>query len=87
MILTFSTKFGTGVFVPIDKKEYRPVPDWLRHFRPFLWNHWTEFNVTWPKKQDLNVFYQVCDFRPIKKQDVCPGLWLAETFSTTPKTA
>ena len=34
-----STKF---VFCgPIGK------PDWLRHFRLLLWNHWTEFNETW----------------------------------------
>ena len=37
------------------------------------------------KKQDLNILYQVCVFRADrKKQDGRPGLWLAETFSTSP---
>ena len=36
------------------------------------------------RKQDLNVLYQVCVFRADrKKQDGRPGLWLAETFSTS----
>ena len=36
-------------------------------------------------KQDLNVLYQVCVFlADRKKQDGRPGLWLAETFSTSP---
>ena len=35
-------------------------------------------------KQDLNVLYQVCVFWADKKQDGRPGLWLAETFSTSP---
>ena len=37
------------------------------------------------RKLDLNVLYQVCAFRADrKKQDGCPSLWLAETFSTSP---
>ena len=37
------------------------------------------------RKQDLNVLYQVCVFSGrSEKQDGCPGLWLAETFSTSP---
>ena len=37
------------------------------------------------RKQDLNVLYQVCVFTGrSKKQDGHPGLWLAETFSTSP---
>ena len=35
-------------------------------------------------EQDLNVFYQVCAFRTERKQDGRPGLWLAETCSTSP---
>ena len=38
------------------------------------------------RKQDLNVFYQVCVFRADqKKQDGGLGLWLTETFSTSPQ--
>ena len=37
------------------------------------------------RKQDLNVLYQVCVFQADrKKQDGRSGLWLAETFSTSP---
>ena len=36
------------------------------------------------RKQDLNAFYHVCVFRPIGKKNGRPGLWLAETFSTSP---
>ena len=37
------------------------------------------------RKQDLNVLYQVCVFLGrSEKQDGRPGLWLAETFSTSP---
>ena len=32
------------------------------------------------KKQDLNILYQVCVFRVIRKKMATPGLWLAETF-------
>ena len=38
------------------------------------------------RKKDLKVLYQVCVFRDDrKKQDGRPGLWLAETFSTSLK--
>ena len=37
------------------------------------------------RKQDLNALYKVCVFRADqKKQDGGPGLWLAETFFTSP---
>ena len=37
------------------------------------------------RKQDLNAIYQVCVFGPIWKQDGrSPGLWLADTFLTSP---
>ena len=37
------------------------------------------------RKQDINVLYKVCVFSGrSEKQDGRPGLWLAETFSTSP---
>ena len=37
------------------------------------------------RKQEINVLYQVCVFSGrSEKQDGRPGLWLAETFSTSP---
>ena len=58
--------------------------DWLRHFRLLLWNHWTEFNETSQEARSQ------CPLRSLRfsgrseKQDGRPGLWLAETFLTSP---
>ena len=58
--------------------------DWLRHFRLLLWNHWTEFNDTWQEARSQRPLPSLCFSGQSEKQDVCPGLWLAETFSTSP---
>ena len=58
--------------------------DWLRHFRLLLWNRWTEFNETWQEARSQRPLPSLCfSVRP-EKQDGCPGLWLAETFLTSP---
>ena len=44
--------------------------DWLRHFRLLLWNRWTEFNETWQEARSQRLLPS-------------PGLWVAETFSTS----
>ena len=49
-------------------------------------SHLTNFCVSYCRKQDLNVLYQVCVFSSrLVKQDGGPGLWLAEIFSTSLK--
>ena len=58
--------------------------DWLRHFRLLLWNRWTEFNETWQKARSQRPLPSLCFSSRSKKQDGRPGLWLAETFSTSP---
>ena len=58
--------------------------DWLRHFRLLLWNGWTEFNETWQEARSQSPLPSFVFFEPIGKQDGRPGLWLAETFSTSP---
>ena len=35
-------------------------------------------------KQDVHVLYQVCVFRTDRKSKWPPGVWLADTFSTSP---
>ena len=40
--------------------------DWLRHFWLLLWNYWRNLTKL-DRKQDLNVFYQVCVFRADRK--------------------
>ena len=58
--------------------------DWLRHFRLLLWNHWTEFNETWQEARSQHPLPSLCFSGQSEKQDGRPGLWLAETFSTSP---
>ena len=60
------------------------VSDWLRHFRLLLWNGWTEFNETWQEARSQRPLPSLCFSGRSKKQDGRPGLWLAETFSTSP---
>ena len=58
--------------------------DWLRHFRLLLWNRWTEFNQTWQEARSQRPLPSLCFSGRSEKQDGRPGLWLAETFSTSP---
>ena len=58
--------------------------DWLRHFRLLLWNHWMEFNKTWKEARSQCTLPSLCFSGRSEKQDGRPGLWLAETFSTSP---
>ena len=57
--------------------------DWLRHFRLLLWNRWTEFNKTWQEARSKRLLRSLCYWGRSQKQDGRPGLWLAETFSTS----
>ena len=58
--------------------------DWQRHFRLLLWNRWTEFNETWQERRSQRPLPSLCFSDRLEKQDGHPGLWLAETFSTSP---
>ena len=55
----------------------------LSHFWLLLWNHWTEFNETWQKARSQRPLPSLCFSSRSEKQDGRPGLWLAETFSTS----
>ena len=57
---------------------------WLRHFRLLLWNHWTEFNKTSQEARSKRPLPSLCFSGRSEKQDGRPGLWLAETFLTSP---
>ena len=76
----YSTKLV--FFGPIGKNKMAGLAsDWLRHFRLLLWNL-TKLD----RKQDLNnLLPSLCFRADRKKQDGRPGLWLAETFSTSLK--
>ena len=58
--------------------------DWLRHFRLLLWNRWIEFNETWQEARYQRPLPRLCFSGRSEKQDGRPGLWLAETFLTSP---
>ena len=66
------------------KKMAALASDWLRHFRLLLWNRWTEFNKTWQEARSQHPLPSLCFSGRSEKQDGRPGLWLAETFLTSP---
>ena len=72
------------VFGPIGKTRWPPWP--LIGWDVFDFSSETaEQNSTkLDRKQDLNVLYQFCVFWADRKKNGRPGLWLAETFSTSP---
>ena len=71
---------------PADRKNKMAAlaSDWLRHFRLLLWNRWTEFNETWQEARSQRPLPSLCFSGRSEKQNGRPGLWLAETFSTSP---
>ena len=58
--------------------------DWLRHLWLLLWNRWREFNETWQEARSQSPQPSLCFSGRSEKQDGHLGLWLAETFSTSP---
>ena len=64
-------------------KMATPASDWLRQFRHLLWKHRTEFNETWKEARSQRPLPSLCFSGRSEKQDVCPDLCLAETFSTS----
>ena len=58
--------------------------DWLRNFLLILWNRWKEFNETWQEARSQCPLPSLCFSGWSEKQDGCPGLWMTETFSTSP---
>ena len=62
----------------------RPSVVNFSHFRLLLWHHWTEFNETWQEARTQHPLLSLCFSGRSERQDGRPGLWLAETFSTSP---
>ena len=81
-ISTSSTKLC--FFGPIGKTRWPPDLWMLRHFRLLLWNRWTEFNKTWQEARSQRPLPSLCFSGWSEKQDGHPGLWLVETFLTSP---
>ena len=77
-----STKFV--FFWPIGKNKMAALAsDLLRHFRLFLWIRWTKYNETWQEARSQCPLPSMCFLGRSEEQDGHPGLWLAETFSTS----
>ena len=57
--------------------------DWLRHFW-LLWNPWTKSKETWQEARSQCPLPSFCFSGRSEKQDGRRGLWLADTFSTSP---
>ena len=66
------------------KKMAALASDWLRHFQLLVWNRWTEFKETWQEARSQRPLPSLCFSGRSEKQNGRPGLWLAETFSTSP---
>ena len=58
--------------------------DWLRHFRLLLCNRWTAFHETWQKARSQCPLLSLCLSGRSEKENGRTGLWLAETFPTSP---
>ena len=73
------------VFRAVRKNKMAALAsDWLRHYQLLLWNCWREFNETWQEARSQRPLPSLCFSGRSEKQDGRPGLWLAETFSTSP---
>ena len=68
----------------VVRPSVRPSVINFSHFRLLLWNRWTEFNETWQEARSQRPLPSLCFSGRSEKQDGRPGLWLAETFSTSP---
>ena len=66
-----------------EKQDGRLASDWMRYFGLLLWNCWMEFNKTWQESRSKRPQPSLCFSGRSEKQDGRPGLWLAETFSTS----
>ena len=72
-------------FGPIDKKRWPPWP--LIGWDIFDSSSETaelEFNETWQEARSQRPLPSLCFWGRLEKQDGRSGLWLAETFSTSP---
>ena len=58
--------------------------DWLRHFQLLFWNRWSELKDTWQEARSQLPLPSLFFSGGSEKRDDLPGLWLAETFSTSP---
>ena len=67
-----------------EKQDGRLASYLLRYFRLLLWNRWMEFNETWQEARSKRPLPSLCFSGRSEKQHGHPGLWLAETFSTSP---
>ena len=74
-----STKFM--FFGPIGKTKWTSWP--LVGWDIFDWNRWSEFYETWQEAWSQRPLSSLWFSSRLEKQDGRPGLWFADTFSTS----
>ena len=74
----------TIVIMRCPSSVVRPSVVNFSHFQLLLWNRWMEFNKTWQEARSQCPLPSLCFSGWSEKQDGRPGLWLAETFLTSP---
>ena len=67
----------------LEKQDGRPGLWLVETSFTSSWNRWTEFNETWQEARYQRPVPSLCFSGRSEKQDP-PGLWFAETFSTSP---
>ena len=80
----FNVLYQVCVFPPDRKNKMAALAsDWLTYFWLLLWNRWKKFNETWQEARSQRPLPSLCFSGGTEKQDGRPGLWLADTFSTS----
>ena len=80
-----STKSGF-FFEPFRNQDDHPG-FWLAGLFMTLCNRWTELNETWQEASTKRYLPILCISGRSENKDWLPGLWLAETFLTSPMQA
>ena len=83
MHLSRRLKCTIVIFCCLSSVRLLSIVDFL-HFWLLLWNRWTEFNETLQEARSQCPLPNLCFSRQSEKQDGHLGLWLVETFSTSP---
>ena len=84
-VISFNNLFwGGGTFKSVIRCCPSSVVVNFSYFRFLLRNRLSEFNETWQEGRSQRPLPSLCFSGRSEKQDGRPGLWLAETFSTSP---
>ena len=83
-LVHLSRRLKCTIVITRCPSSVRPSVVNFPHFRLLLWNRWREFNQTSQEARYQRPLPSLCFSGRSDKQDGRPGLWLAETFLTSP---